>query len=278
MSDPTITGDSRYVNLKQQWDDKIANYSKDDQAAYDKAKARYTELSGRDPATLTPDEQKELLNVQGQMQHYQTMLANDKVEMGVMTSQRDTELADLEKGLVTLRTGDTILAAVAKAAAGAVKQTDGMDVLMAAALVYRAAMDNSGAQLTLLRNDLQKINADLAGLTALQSGIHDQRPNGSATDTASLSGTLIEQLKTYGINPDYLGQPDKNGNYTVSQANFDKLKEDISGLSGTMTTKQSTVLADLQRYSNEYQVRSDTSTSLMKSEKDLLSSINRNLG
>lgn len=253
MADASITSDRRYQDLKKQWDDRIAALP---------------------PATIPSINGNESMSMEGitEEEHERQRMA--------LIIQRDAALASMEQTVETLQRGDQILAAVSAAAGNAKKEVDGMDVLMAVAVVYRAAMDNSGAKLKLLRDDLQQANANLAALTALQAEVLKNRPAGEAKDSnkAPIVAPVIDALKSYGVVLPDLGAPDKDGIYQVSQINFDKIKENINGVSSTMTTKQSTLLADLQKASNEFQERSDTSTSLVKSEKDLLSSIIRNLG
>lgn len=273
MLDASITNDPRYIAAQQDWRNRL-NLA---QQSVDQATAQLNAAQAAMNGAASKGDLFGMIRAQATIASARNAVNAAMASMAALTAQSNTALADLGADLQALQSGDAMLKKVSDAAANAIKRVEGMDVLMAMATVYRAAMDNSADKLKELTDEIQQANADLAAVTALAAEVRNARPTGDANSTAKLSAAVVDKLKSYGIPLPDLGSPDNNGVYTIKQSTFDVLGENIKGVSDTMTTRQSLLLQQIQKASNEYQERSDTSTGLMKSDKDLVSGINRNL-
>ena len=268
--------DDKLAELKQTWLDK-------NQAAHDALGRQQAYLDAHgDPLSYTDDESNELAQLQ-----QATSAAETAADSACDASNNASLLwnQQVAKVVASLAEGSPMMKRALEAAAGSTHNFEGMDPMQVIAMVFAACKQMVSDKITAIGADMEQRNADTKALTSYLADVRNRRPESNDRfDSGDLKGkykgfipdNVVAELKKRGVTLPG-ADTDENGEYRVSQTDFDKVLSNIQDVIDGAGSKQQLVLNDLQKYNNLFQEDSDLVTNLFKSSKDVASNIIANM-
>lgn len=243
---------------------------------------QYVGKIGQDSSKYTPEQMARVAVLQ--TAYAATTAAFNAVDSNYNAAQ-SAWMEQVAKVKASLAEGNTMMQKALSAAAEATHDFAGMDPMQVIAMVFAACKQLVADKIAKIGADMEARNADTKALTSLMADVRNRRPAnndriGDGDDKGKYPGyipdNVIAELRARGVQIPG-ADTDVNGQYRLSQVDFDKVLTNIQGVIDNNGTQQQLVLNDLQKYNNQFQECSDLVTNVVKASKDVASSIIANM-